>query len=736
MKSLSILIIEDNFGDFVLLEQMLGKLRDLRKDIFHVETLLSGLELLSERNIDIVLLDLTLPDSYGIESFHKINNAHPTVPVLILSGLNDKKFALEAVKSGAQEYLVKGEFEENLLEKCISYSIERKQSIELIRQSEETYKHLFDFNPIPIFIWDTKSGQIIKVNNAAIHHYGYTEKEFLGKSVFQIIDNTDLKRFENQQFSANDPSEFIGIMRHLKKDDVEILVESRIRNIFIDQMPCKMIIANDITERRKVQGEINFQANVLKNVRDIIFVTDLQGKINYWNEGAEEAFGYDANEILGNSFEILFPEVEKHKAVIDHQEIINKTINQWEVKLITKDSSIIWVDLKATLLLDDQDQVIGVIRVGKDITQTKIDSEKQRETVATLNSIFDNVVQAIVLLDPYKRVRAFNKTANKNAIALMGKELEIGQRFYDYLLPDMYSEFKEKFDHAQFNHVIQHQLCYKFEGRKNIWFNTNFNPISTDDGQVIGVCLSMLNITEQIETDEKLRMQYREIEKTNEELDRFVYSASHDLRAPLTSILGLINLAKLESKEEPALLYMDMMEKSVKKLDGFINDIISYSRNTRLEVQKSRINFKEIIDEIKENLQFMEGGERIEWRIQIDEQQPFFSDLSRIKIILSNLLSNAIRYHNFSQEHLWIEVNVLSDKDNAIIKVSDNGTGIEKDKLDKIFDMFYRASEKSGGSGIGLYIVKEIVTKLGGEIQVDSILGKGSTFTLVFKHDN
>jgi len=736
MSGLKILIIEDNLGDFVLLEHMLADLKNLQKEVLHVETLSNGIALLESQQIDIILLDLTLPDSYGIESFKRINSQFPFLPVLILSGLSDKNFAHDAVKLGAQDYLVKGEFDAALLEKSIIYSIERKTSLEIIRHSEETYKHLFEFNPLPIIIWNSKSAAIVKANQAAILHYGYSEEEFLEKNIFQIIDRQDLKTFDQQVSKNKRNDEYTGILKHYKSNGDEILVESRIRSIVINGQACFMVLADDITEKRKVLGEVNFQANVLKNVRDIIFVTDLNGRITYWNEGAADAFGYSQAEMMGNHFEVLFPEIDKGRAISEQNAMLSNTVSQLEVKLITKDSVIIWVDLKASLLLDDKNNIIGLIRVGKDITQNKLNSEYQKETAATLNSIFDNVVQAIVLLDPFKRVRAFNKTANKNAIALMGIEMEIGKRFYEYLLPDMYDEFKENFDNAFDNSMLQHELCYKFDGRKNIWFSTNFNPIATEEGEAIGVCLSMLNITEQRDSDEKLKVQYREIEKTNEELDRFVYSASHDLRAPLTSILGLINLAKMESTEDTTQLYMDMMEKSVKKLDGFINDIISYSRNTRLEVQKVRINFEEVIQEIRDNLQFMEDASKIEWRINVNAEKAFYTDLSRFRIILSNLLSNAIRYHNFNQDSPYIAIEIDYVDDLTVVRISDNGSGIEKSKQDKIFDMFYRASEKSGGSGIGLYIVKEIVSKLNGTITVESEPEVGSTFILRFFNMN
>jgi len=129
-QKLHILVVEDNFGDFILIEQMLLEIRDFQKDILHVTTLAEATKRMEEQHCDVVLLDLSLPDSYGIDSFHRLSKLFPQTPVIIMSGLNDTRFANEAVKQGAQEYLVKGEFEERLLAKSISYSIERKASME------------------------------------------------------------------------------------------------------------------------------------------------------------------------------------------------------------------------------------------------------------------------------------------------------------------------------------------------------------------------------------------------------------------------------------------------------------------------------------------------------------------------------------------------------------------------------------------------------------------------------
>jgi len=178
-RRLNILVVEDNLGDYILIEQMLFEISDFQKDIHHVTTLGEAIALMERISCDVVLLDLSLPDSYGIDSFHRISRLFPQTPVIILSGLNDTRFANDAVKNGAQEYLVKGEFEDKLLAKSIAYSIERKASMELLRKNQETYKLLFENNPIPMYIRKKDSMQIVGVNQSAIQHFGFTEEEFL-----------------------------------------------------------------------------------------------------------------------------------------------------------------------------------------------------------------------------------------------------------------------------------------------------------------------------------------------------------------------------------------------------------------------------------------------------------------------------------------------------------------------------------------------------------------------------
>lgn len=219
------------------------------------------------------------------------------------------------------------------------------------------------------------------------------------------------------------------------------------------------------------------------------------------------------------------------------------------------------------------------------------------------------------------------------------------------------------------------------------------------------------------------------LEKTNQELDRFVYSVSHDIKAPLASVLGLVNLIRL-SPEEDLERHLQLMERSINKLNGFVQDILEYSRNSRLTIKKDPINFQQQVESAREDLKHMHMAEGVELITRYDIETPVMSDENRLQSVLKNLISNAVKYHNPDLEKSWVMVEILTSKKDFHIKVSDNGMGISKESIPHVFDMFYRASEKSYGSGLGLYIVKETIQKMRGSIHVSSKEGVGTTFEL------
>ncbi len=247
---------------------------------------------------------------------------------------------------------------------------------------------------------------------------------------------------------------------------------------------------------------------------------------------------------------------------------------------------------------------------------------------------------------------------------------------------------------------------------------------STLTGRVI----SDLKITEL-----KLKDQNIELEKVNVELDHFVYSVSHDLTAPLKTILGLVNISRLTKDNNEKYLYLSKIEKSVKKLETFIAETLDYSRNKRQQLIGEPIDLRELINELLDDLFQIPEAKFIQVNFQLHEPK-IDQDKARLKIILSNVLTNAVNFQKSHDGHEpYIKISSCKIHDNFQIKIEDNGIGIKTEKLESIFQMFYRGHEKSNGSGLGLYIVKEAIHKINGSISVESEYGKGSTFVLNLK---
>jgi signal transduction histidine kinase len=222
--------------------------------------------------------------------------------------------------------------------------------------------------------------------------------------------------------------------------------------------------------------------------------------------------------------------------------------------------------------------------------------------------------------------------------------------------------------------------------------------------------------------------------KTNSELDRFVYSTSHDLRAPLASVLGLIDITSRSGNADDVKRYLGMMKDRVHSLDKFIKDITDYSRNNRLQVERERINLHQLTSEIWESLKFSPEAQQINFVLDMPEHLEVESDKNRMVIILGNLISNAIRYHDPRKENPYIRLHHQRNGKGFYVKVEDNGQGIPAELHHKIFEMFFRGHEKSKGSGLGLYIVKETLSKLSASIHLESAPGSGSIFTVKFPY--
>jgi two-component system, NarL family, sensor histidine kinase UhpB len=251
-ESLSILILEDNPSDSFLIEQMLSSSELPTQKIYTCERLDEGLELIKQHPINLVLSDLSLPDSFGLDTFLKIRKNHPHIPIIILTGLSDSEVALDALKKGAQDYLVKGEFNTHFLVKSIRYSIERKKAEEQVLISEEKYRQIFYRNPFPMWITDKETLQILEVNESAIRKYGYTREEFLQLTLNDIQKHCS--DFSLMALPTNPPRD---LWSHYKKNGEEMTIEFTSYPIDYFGRTALQVQVNDITEQIRLEKELD-----------------------------------------------------------------------------------------------------------------------------------------------------------------------------------------------------------------------------------------------------------------------------------------------------------------------------------------------------------------------------------------------------------------------------------------------------------------------------------------------
>lgn len=252
--------------------------------------------------------------------------------------------------------------------------------------------------------------------------------------------------------------------------------------------------------------------------------------------------------------------------------------------------------------------------------------------------------------------------------------------------------------------------------------------------QLKKTALDQANIALQAQTGELERL-VTELSDRNYELDQIMYKTSHDIRAPLTSILGLLQLAKQEQDLDKLHEYHHYIENRVSKLDDFVKTMLTYAKSSRIDISLATIDWQQLVQESMDQVHYLEHYSQLNIKTTINaELYDFKSDPMRINIILNNLIANAIKYADLRKPKPSVEIRINNSAKGASIEVQDNGIGITQMYIDKVFDMFFRATDRSEGSGLGLYIVKQTVERLQGQIQIESKEREGTHVTVFLPH--
>lgn len=237
--------------------------------------------------------------------------------------------------------------------------------------------------------------------------------------------------------------------------------------------------------------------------------------------------------------------------------------------------------------------------------------------------------------------------------------------------------------------------------------------------------------SELLAQQEQLKHTNDELKTINVELDNFVYRSSHDLVAPLKSLRGLIQIAQNENNVELQKNYFGLMNTSINKLEDFIKSIMDFSTNAKKPIDYQVVKLDELLDSVVNDIKYYDNSDKVKLIRMYDSDFEICTDVKRVHIVLSNLVTNAVKYHNFNQDaEPYIKISAMKHDEYYELHVEDNGQGISEEFHSKIFDMFFRAHQGSQGSGLGLYIVADTLNVLNGKISFTSRLRKGTIFKI------
>ncbi len=239
-----------------------------------------------------------------------------------------------------------------------------------------------------------------------------------------------------------------------------------------------------------------------------------------------------------------------------------------------------------------------------------------------------------------------------------------------------------------------------------------------------------LLLTESRELNDQLKLSQEKLTLANNELSTFVYKASHDLRGPLATMMGLINLALSENTNQVDIEYIKSIDETANKLNKILTILIKIMSMKETAVKRAEINFNKIIESNIQKLKEEEGFNRLNIKTNIHNKKIFFSDIDIISQILQNIIENTIKFQNYARSDSSVTIDVTDTKDGVILHISDNGVGIKHTLKNNVFEMFFRGNSNSSGSGLGLYFVKNAVNKLNGKIELKSEEGIGTNITI------
>ncbi len=501
-QHISILIIEDNPGDQLLLQENLISTNLLIADIIMVETLAEGISHLSKQNFSLIFLDLFLPDSTGLDSLSELIKINSSIPVVISSGLSDTQIALKAITLGAQDFLIKGDYTVNLLEKTVRYSIERKNNLKEISD----YKYALDESTI-IAITDQK-GIIKKVNSNFCKISKYSEEELIGQDHRIINSGYHPKEFIHELWvTIANGKIWKGEFKNKAKDGTVYWVDTTIVPFLNEQgKPYQYLaIRADITERKNAEQKIEESEKrfrqIVETAQEGIWMIDVNNQTIFVNKKMCEIMEYTEEEMMGRT-NLSFKDAEEQKIALQQIKRIKKGIKEtYESKFITKSGRHIYTQVSTNPILGEDGCYIGALAMMTDITEKKLAVDELKK----LSMVAKETINGVVIRDKDQNIVWVNNAFTK----MWGYELDevIGKNPLQFL-PGPETDVKVV------NYVTEQlmkkkpfvfEILFYTKAGEKMYVSVQLQPIFDDNGDVKQFFALQTDITEKKHAEDELK---------------------------------------------------------------------------------------------------------------------------------------------------------------------------------------------------------------------------------------
>ncbi len=659
--------------------------------------------------------------------------------------------AEDALKTTKDDLEIKVEERTAELESAVTLlkdEINDRKQIELaLKDSDKKYRNLVE-NSIVGVVTSNLKGDILYANNAIVHMFEY-------ESINEVLKENTVTKYK-------DPAQRERIMKILKEkgrfDNYEVdLVTKKgnIKNILTSSVlegDINTAMLVDITGRRKAEKSLIIKDRAIESSINAICITDTEANITYVNSSFIKMWGYDnEEEVLGKSALGFWHYPQK---AVDVIKILNEKGN-WvgELNARKKDGTLFDVQLSATIVKDSSDIPLCMMGSFIDITESKRTEEARKISEKKYRDIVETSNEGVWIID-----RQANTTfANKQIAELLGYTVEemIGRNLFEFMDEDGRKEAESNLERRKKGIKDTHDFRFKRKDGSDIWTIISTNPLTNDKGEFTGALGMITDITERKRAEESLNKANLEIaawsrelenrvkEKTKELLNaqsqliqseklsamgEMAGGLAHELNSPLAGLIPMIEKHKNEEEKDSKRYYeLSLMYKACEYMAKIVRDFSSFSRESKGKLTKLNLN-----EAINDTLNF--SISRIKQKgIQLikeyeDNLPSVYVEKTELQQVILNMITNAL---DAMTEGGTLNIKTSSrDNKNIIMEFIDNGSGIEKDKLDKIFDPFYTTKRPGKGTGLGLSVSYKIIEKHEGKISAESEPGQGTKFKI------